>query len=74
MSQSDLMMEFNAKAAIWRQKAADGTLSQEEMREAIQLLRTLRGALPEVGQPKAKGKGRSAPKPSGDDLLSELGV
>ena len=31
--------ELNAKISVWRQAAIDGTLSQEDLREAIEALR-----------------------------------
>jgi len=56
------------KVAEWRQKAREGTLSQDETREAIVFLRAERLAMP---QGKAKTK---APAPNADDLLSQLGI
>jgi len=51
-----------------RQKAREGTLTQDETREAIAFLRAERLAMP---QGKARTK---APAPNANDLLSELGL
>ena len=53
------------KVADWRQKAREGTLTQDEMREAITFLRAERVAMPAA---KAKAK----PVINTQDLLSEL--
>jgi len=56
------------RVAELRQKAREGTLTQEETREAISFLRAERLAMPQ-------GKTRTkAPAPNADDLLSELGL
>jgi hypothetical protein len=63
--------EMQTKVAEWRAKAAAGTLSLEETREAIKLLRESRTAAltaSAAGAKKSKGPPRSA-----DDLLGELG-
>jgi len=64
--------EINQKVAEWRQKQADGTLTPEEMKEAIQLLR---GGRMSAAIASATSKSKKAPMvvPSADDLLSELG-
>ena len=65
--------ETNSKIAIWRAKAADGTLTLEEMRKAIIVLRASR-----VGAALASAKARRAKAkaeiPSADDMLAELGL
>ena len=60
--------EIQAKIAIWRRRAIEGTLTPEEMREAIDLLRQGRAAA------SAAVKSRAAKKATvnGDDLLDEL--
>lgn len=77
-----LTPEMQAQVAVWRQKAAEGKLSVEEMREAIKVLREGRVqamaaanaskrkaiATGEIKAPRAKKVARSA-----DDLLGELG-
>lgn len=47
--------ELQTKIALWRQKARDGTLTQEEMREGIKFLRAEREAMP-VSVARAKAK------------------
>lgn len=70
--------ETQARLAILRQKARDNTITQEEMKEAIQLMRTERVGASAVSAAakatKATAKTKAAPKakPNGDDLLSEL--
>ncbi len=65
---SPITPELQNNLAIWRQKAAAGTLSIEEMREAVKLLRAGRvSASYEVKGPKKASK-------SADELLGELGL
>lgn len=60
------------KVLEWRQKAREGTLSMDEMREAIKFLRAGRAmTAPATGGSKTRKAAASA-KPNGDDLLSEL--
>lgn len=62
--------ELQNKIAMWRQKAAAGTLSMEEMREAIIALRAGRqGAAYD-----AKTRGTKRTPKSADELLGELGI
>lgn len=63
--------ETQSKIAIWRQKAADGTLSVEEMRGAIQLLRGPRASAATTSA-NARSRARKEVK-SAEDLLGELG-
>jgi len=59
------------KVSIWRQKANDGTLTVEEMKEAIIALRQGRvGAA--IASDSARRKTAKKEIPSADDLLSEL--
>jgi len=61
--------ETQSKLAVWRQKAAQGiSLSMEEMKEAIQLLRADRRSAADA--PKAS-KAKS-PARSSADMLGEL--
>lgn len=63
--------EVQAKLAVWRAEAAAGTLTLEQMKEAIQVLRQGRKA-----SASSEGKARSKVKaavPSADDMLGELG-
>lgn len=65
--------EVTSKLAHWRQKALDNTLTQDDMKEAIRIMRGDR-----VGASIASAKSRTsrakAEIPSADDLLSELGL
>ncbi len=68
---------FNSKVQAWREKARRGELTQDEMREAIQLLRAIREAVPETTSRGSSGSGSGKakkPKPDGDALLSDLGI
>ncbi len=62
-------IEVQTRVAELRAKARDGTLTMEDMREGISLLRAERLAMPQ-GKPTS----RKAPTPNADDLLSELGL
>ena len=59
--------QIHAKVAVWRQRARDGTLTPEEMKEAIVFLRGAR----EAAVPRTTKKA-ATPLPSGDDLLKDL--
>lgn len=62
--------ELLSKIAEWRAKAADGTMTAEDYREAIAALR--------AGRLSAATSSKKAPKKkevaSGDDMLKELGL
>jgi len=60
-----------SKLAIWRQKAVDNTLSREEMKEAILLLRGDRRSAA-VASVTSKAKKAKVEIPDGDDLLKDL--
>lgn len=60
--------ELQAKLAIWKQKAISDTLTIEEMREAITLLRGDRRSASEATK---RTKAKKAVK-SADELLGEL--
>ena len=63
--------ELNAKIAMWRAKAADGRLTQEEMAEAIIALRQGRvGA--QIASDTSRRKKAVTAIPTADDLLGEL--
>lgn len=63
--------ELQAKIAIWRAKAVDGRLTEDDMREAILALRADR-----VGAQVASDKSRRAKAkieiPTAADLINEL--
>jgi len=68
--------DVSAQIQVWRQKSRDGTLTQDELRQAIIAIRESRGA---AGETSAKSRSAAATTRakkvpvSGDDLLSELG-
>ena len=66
--------ELQMKIQQWRQQARDGTLSQDEMREIVAVLRKDRGATTQAtaGSRVSAGRKAAAKKPNGDDLLTEL--
>jgi hypothetical protein len=63
--------EMMSQITVWRQKAAEGTLTLEEMRQAILALRGDRRGAAVASEKSRKAK---APKAEvrADDLLSEL--
>ncbi|HWV45753.1 MAG TPA: hypothetical protein VN039_07015 [Nitrospira sp.] len=64
--------DLTSKITLWRAKAVEGTLTLEEMKEAIQLLR---GERVSAAQASDKARRTKAIKaiPTADDLLKELG-
>ena len=62
-------IEVQTRVAELRQKSREGTLTMDDMREGIILLRADRLAMPQGKPTKSK-----APPPNVDDLLSELGL
>lgn len=65
--------ELNAKIAIWRQRALEGTLTLEEQREAILLLREGRVNAARASEASRRtGKAKAKIK-SADEMLDELG-
>ena len=63
--------EAQAKIAIFRHKAAEGSLTPDEMREAVLLMRENRVAAATTASVARKKAIKAVP--SADDLLSELG-
>lgn len=63
-------LELQAKISSWRQKAAVGEMTEDEMREAIRFLREGRVAALNASKP---GRAKAAQAPAADDMLSELG-
>lgn len=63
--------ELNSKLAIFRQKVADNTITDEELQEGVALLRQERKSAV-VNSAKKKSAAARAPAKSADDLLSEL--
>lgn len=66
--------DMNAKVQLWRQKARDGTLTQEEMREALTALRADRtNSHTNSGASRAKRTtAKAKANINSEDLLSEL--
>lgn len=64
-------LELQAKITMWRQKSAEGTLTIDEMKEAIIYLRAGRISAA-AHSPAAKRKKAVAAIPKAGDLLSEL--
>ena len=66
--------EMNTKVQLWRQKARDGSLTQDEMREAIAALRADRAksAGTSAVSREKKATTRAKKNVNSDDLLSEL--
>lgn len=65
--------ELQSKITLWRARAANGTLTQDEMREAIAALRADRiGAA--IASDKSKRAKAKAEIPDAGDLLKEMGL
>ena len=66
--------ELSAKVQLWRQKARDGSLTQDEMREAIAALRQDRAGAAATSAASRERKATAKAKASvnSDDLLNEL--
>lgn len=65
--------EMQSKIAEWRRKAADGSITLPEMKEAIIALRAGRTAAAAAAAASGKSSRKKTPARSADDLLSELG-
>lgn len=65
--------ELNQRIAVWRSKAAAGTLTKDEMREAIKVLRQDRIAAA-ANSDRARTSRAKAEIPDADDLLKEMGL
>ena len=63
--------ELQSKIAIWRMKAAEGTLTQDEMKEAILHLRAGR-VNAATSSAAAKRKKAIAAIPAAEDVLSAI--
>lgn len=71
-SPSPITPEIQAKIQLWRQKCADGSITLEEMKEAILVMRAGRKSAAQASDG-ARRKQAKAAIPSADDMLSELG-
>lgn len=63
--------DFHLKLAEYRRKSADGTITLDEMREAVRLMRQGRVAAAEANA-KAKKAASGKPTVNAADLLSQL--
>lgn len=70
---SPISPELQSKLSIWRQKASEGTLSMEELREAVAFLRSDRKAAASTSTAKKNAKAKVA-IPDADTLMKELGL
>lgn len=68
---SPVPLELQAKIASWRLRAADGTLTLAEMKEAIVFLRACRVAAANSSAA-TKRKAAIAVIPSAEDMLNDL--
>lgn len=68
---SPISPELASKLAIWRMKTADGTITREELKEAIIHLRQGRLAAASAAAKSPKAKARIA-APSAESLLDEM--
>lgn len=64
--------QTQAKIALWRQKALEGTLTLDEMKEAVRALRAGR-LTAAAASDTSRRKAAKAAIPSADDMLEELG-
>lgn len=64
--------ELQSQIKIWRSKAADGTITLDEMKAAVIALRQGRRQAAVASESSGKSKSKK-PARSADDLLGELG-
>ena len=64
-------LDLQMKVEEWRRKAREGTLTLEETRDAIKVLRAGRSLIAAATGGSKTNRAAKAAKPSGDDLLSE---
>lgn len=66
--------ELSAKLALYRQKAAQGTITREEMRDAIESLRQARSGAATVARTSARAKALgTSPGIDASSILKGLG-
>ena len=63
--------ELQEKISVWRQRAAAGTLTIEEQKEIVTVLRAGRLSAAQSSATKTKAKAKAAVQ-SADDMLREL--
>lgn len=68
------MTDLSTQVQLWRQKAREGTLTQDDMKEALIALRASRQAAGAVSATSraAKGEARTKKAINSDNLLNEL--
>lgn len=69
-----LSPESQARVAVLRARSLEGTITMEEMREAILLVRQGRVAAQVASAQSGRKAGAKGPRKSGDELLGELGI
>jgi hypothetical protein len=69
---SPVSPELAARISEWRQKSIDGTLSIDEMREAVDAMRQGRVGAAHASEQSKRAKAKAV-VPSAEDLLDELG-
>lgn len=69
---SPIPLELQSKISSWRLKAAEGTLTLEEMKEAITYLRAGRMQASLAAQATKRTAAKKAVAPPASDLLNEL--
>lgn len=65
--------ELQSKLAVWRAKALDGSITKEEMHEAMALMRGERTGAVKASENSRRKTARAA-VPSADELMDELGL
>jgi len=68
---SPISLEIQEKISVWRRKVADGTITEEEMKQAIVILRQGR-LLAANSSAAAKRKKAVAEIPHADDMLADM--
>lgn len=63
---------FHLQLALYRQKAADGSITLDEMREAVKLMRNGRVAAATASAASRTKKAAASTPINSDDLLNEL--
>jgi hypothetical protein len=66
-------LELQSKIASWRQRAAEGTLTLDEMREAVVHLRAGRLSAASAVNAARKSSAKRSVAPGAEDMLGELG-
>jgi hypothetical protein len=65
-------LELQSKIASWRLRAADGTLTLDEMREAVTFLRAGRVSAATAAQAAKRTAAKRSTPPPADDMLAEI--